>query len=102
MPVPGKGNFFLESLAKTGAADKYQIYGQCGLDYGAEWYHGKITELDTSFTAPTYARKIYVAGGTLSGVSLDEGATVAIDGAVTVTNTEETPLFTSEVTGEEV
>ncbi len=52
MPVPGKGNFFLESLAKVGAADKYQIYGQCGLDYGAEWLHGKITGLDTTFTRP--------------------------------------------------
>ena len=52
MPVPGKGNFFLESLAKTGASDKYQIYGQCGLDYGAEWLHGKITGLDTTFTKP--------------------------------------------------
>lgn len=105
MPVPGKGNFFLESLAKTGAADKYQIYGQCGLDYGAEWYHGKITALDTSFTAPTYSKKIYVAGGTLSGVAITgnvglvSGTVVGIDGAVTVTNTDETPLFTSEVTG---
>lgn len=52
MDVPGKGNFFLEPLAKTGAADKYQIYGQCGLDYGAEWYHGKITGLETTFTRP--------------------------------------------------
>lgn len=52
MPVPGKGNFFLEPLSKVGAADKYQIYGQCGLDYGAEWYHGKITGLDTTFTRP--------------------------------------------------
>ena len=52
MPVPDKGNFFLEPLAKVGAADKYQIYGQCGLDYGAEWLHGKITGLDTTFTKP--------------------------------------------------
>ena len=103
MPIPNKGNFFLEPLAKTGAADNYQIYGQCGLDYGAEWYHGKITGLGTSFTAPTYAHKIYVAGGTLSGVSLadeteisikgsvglDEDATVAVSGAVEVTGTVE-------------
>ena len=26
-PVPGKGNFFLEELAKTGAGEKYQIFG---------------------------------------------------------------------------
>lgn len=65
MPVPGKGNFFLEPLAKTGAADKYQIYGQLGLDYGAEWYHAKITGLKTTFTAPAYSKKVYVSGGTI-------------------------------------
>lgn len=65
MPVPAKGNFFLEPLAKTGAADNYQIYGQCGLDYGAEWYHGKVTGLSTTFTAPEYSKKVYVAGGTV-------------------------------------
>ena len=27
-PVPGKGNFFEEELAKQGASDKIQIYGQ--------------------------------------------------------------------------
>ncbi len=55
-----EGNFFLEPLAKSGAADKYQIYGQAGLDYGAEWYHGKITGLGTSFTAPEYSKKVFV------------------------------------------
>ena len=66
MPVPGKGNFFREDLAKTGASEKYQIYGQVGLDYGVEFYHGKITGLDTTFTAPTYSRKVFVAGGSLT------------------------------------
>lgn len=36
-PVPGKGNFFLEELAKTGAGEKYQLFGQIGLDHGPEW-----------------------------------------------------------------
>lgn len=58
MDVPGKGNFFLESLAKTGAADKYQIYGQLGLDYGCEWYHGKITGLKNTFDAPDGSVKV--------------------------------------------
>jgi hypothetical protein len=40
--TPGKGNFFYEELAKTGAADKGQIFGQAGLDYGAEFLHGKL------------------------------------------------------------
>lgn len=51
-PTPGKGNFFLEELAKVGAGTKYQIFGQLGLDYGPEWYHGKFTGISTGFTAP--------------------------------------------------
>lgn len=51
-PVPGKGNFFLEPLAKTGAGEKYQLFGQIGLDHGPEWYHAKFTGISTTFTAP--------------------------------------------------
>ena len=58
-PIPGKGNFFLEPLAKTGAGQKYQIFGQIGLDHGPEWFHGKFTGISTSFTAPTYSRSVY-------------------------------------------
>lgn len=47
MPIPGKGNFFWEPLAKVGAGDKGQLYGTAGLDYGPEWYHAKITGLST-------------------------------------------------------
>ena len=71
-PVPGKGNFFLEPLAKVGAGEKYQLFGQIGLDHGPEWYHGKFTGISTEFTAPTYSRSVYVAnaadfpGGTAS------------------------------------
>lgn len=60
-PVPGKGNFFLEQLAKTGAGEKYQLFGQIGLDHGPEWYHGKFTGISTEFTAPTYSRSVFVA-----------------------------------------
>lgn len=67
LPVPGKGNMFLEPLAKKGAADEYQLYGQMGLDYGAEWYHGKMTGLATTFTAPDYAMKVYQVNGTGTG-----------------------------------
>lgn len=59
MIVPGKGNFFRELLAKTGAGEKYQIFGQFGLDYANELYHGKITGLSTTFTKPE-GRKVYV------------------------------------------
>lgn len=42
------GYLFYESLAKTGAGSTGQIYGQIGLDYAIERYHGKITGLATS------------------------------------------------------
>lgn len=48
LPVPNKGVLFYEELDRTGAAEKGQIYGQMGLDYGPEEYHGVITGLSTS------------------------------------------------------
>lgn len=48
MPIPGKGNFFWESLSKTGAGETGQLFGTAGLDYGPEWYHGKITGLNAA------------------------------------------------------
>ena len=47
-PVPGKGNFFLEQLAKTGASETYQIFGQAGLDHGPEWMSAKFTNISTA------------------------------------------------------
>ena len=46
--IPGKGELFLEPLAKTGAAEKSQLYGEWGLQYGPERYHGTITGTTTS------------------------------------------------------
>lgn len=43
LDVPGKGRFFAEPLAKTGAADKVQLYGEIGLNYGLEKHHAKVT-----------------------------------------------------------
>lgn len=40
LEVPGKGVFFEEPLAKTGASDDVQIYGEIGLAYGNELAHG--------------------------------------------------------------
>lgn len=65
-PVPDKGNFFLEPLSKVGAGEKYQIFGQMGLDHGPEWYHGKFTGISTTFEAPKYSRSVYVAGGSIN------------------------------------
>ena len=48
LPVPGKGILFYEELSKTGAAEKGQIYGQLGIDYGPEEFHGTITGLKTT------------------------------------------------------
>jgi hypothetical protein len=48
MPIPGKGHFFTEPLAKTGAYDQVQVYGEIGLEYGPEQYHGLVTAI----TAP--------------------------------------------------
>jgi len=49
MPVfletPGKGVFFAEPLAKTGAFDAVQLYGEIGLKYGAETSHGVLRGL---------------------------------------------------------
>lgn len=40
LSIPGKGVLFEEELAKTGASDKTQIYGEIGLEYGNEAAHG--------------------------------------------------------------
>lgn len=49
--IPGKGVLFAEPLAKIGASDRVQIYGEIGLKYGNERKHGKITGFSTA--APT-------------------------------------------------
>lgn len=46
-PVPDKGNFFYEELAKSGASEDGQIFGQFGLDHGPAFMHGTITGLAT-------------------------------------------------------
>lgn len=45
LETPDKGHFFAEPLAKTGATDRVQIYGEVGLAYGNEKAHGKLTGL---------------------------------------------------------
>ncbi|MGW8988715.1 SU10 major capsid protein [Streptomyces zhihengii] len=46
--IPGKGHFFAEPLARTGAKDRTQLYGEVGLNYGNQRCHGKITNLTTT------------------------------------------------------
>jgi len=43
--IPGKGLLFTEPLAKTGSSEKYQLYGEIGLEYGPERYHALIKDL---------------------------------------------------------
>jgi uncharacterized membrane protein len=45
LETPGKGHFFAEPLAKTGASDDTQLYGEVGLAYGNEKSHGLLTGL---------------------------------------------------------
>lgn len=45
LAIPGKGVLFEEQLAKTGATDKTQIYGEIGLKWGAESHHGVLRGL---------------------------------------------------------
>lgn len=51
MPIPGKGHFFLEPLAKSGSYDRQQLYGEIGLRYGPEGWHGKVVDFDGGATA---------------------------------------------------
>ncbi|MEU1454415.1 SU10 major capsid protein [Streptomyces avermitilis] len=43
--IPSKGVMFEEPLAKTGASDEVQIYGEVGLKYGNEKAHAVMTGL---------------------------------------------------------
>jgi len=45
LEIPGKGFLFQEPLAKVGAAERTQIYGEIGLEYGSEAAHGKIIRM---------------------------------------------------------
>ena len=60
LEIPGKGHFFVEPLAKTGASDKVQIYGEIGLEYGDQKAHALLT------VAPAAASTVKVTGVTLS------------------------------------
>jgi hypothetical protein len=45
LAIPGRGVMFEEELAKVGAADNTQIYGEVGLKYGHEASHGLLRGL---------------------------------------------------------
>ena len=45
--VPGNGILFYEELAKVGASETGQIYGQIGFDHGPAFAHGRLYGLAT-------------------------------------------------------
>ena len=47
MPIPEKGIIFAEPLSKAGATDKWQMYGELGIDYVNEIFVGSIDDLST-------------------------------------------------------
>ena len=51
--VPGKGNFYVQEMAKTGFGTKYSVLGQIGLDHGPEWMHAKFTNIKTTYDRPS-------------------------------------------------
>lgn len=50
LPIPGKGHFFLEPLAKSGSYDRQQLYGEIGLRYGPQGWHAKVIDFDGGAT----------------------------------------------------
>lgn len=95
LEIPGKGHFFVEPLAKTGASDKVQIYGEIGLEYGDQKAHALLT------VAPAAASTVKVTGVTLNkktaavkvGATNTVAAQVVPDGATNkkVTWASDTP-----------
>lgn len=78
LEIPGKGHFFVEPLAKTGASDKVQIYGEIGLEYGDQKAHALLT------VAPAAASTVKVTGVTLNKktASVKVGATNTVTAQV--------------------
>ncbi len=98
--VPGKGNFFIEELAKTGAGKKKQIFGQMGLDHGPEWYSAKIKNLSTVMpTDKDMARRVFAvssdASGEAAGTLEDLTVTSAEGSATGDTRITVSPALTS-------
>ena len=82
--TPGKGNFFLEELAKTGAGTKKQIFGQIGLDHGPEWYSAKITGLSAALpTDDDMARKVFQVTKSTPAADLSTLTVTSVAGTAT-------------------
>lgn len=94
--VPGKGNFFLEELAKVGAGTKKQIFGQIGLDHGPEWYSAKITNLSMRTPHDEDMARRYVQVSASAPAELGALTVQSVAGtAVGATKLTVTPALTS-------
>lgn len=71
-PTPGKGNFYLEELAKVGAGTKYQIFGQVGLDHGPEWFSAKFTGISAELPSGNPSQSVVVANTAANPVPTSE------------------------------
>lgn len=45
LEIPQKGLLFVEELARVGSSRKFQLYGEMGLEYGPELYHGLLADI---------------------------------------------------------
>lgn len=72
--VPGKGVLFEEQLAKVGASDRVQIYGQIGLAHGPAFLHGAITGVKSEGT-----KKVYTLGGLPTGQVLNKDVSELVE-----------------------
>lgn len=45
LEIPEKGLLFVEEMPEQGAARRWQLYGEIGLEYGPETFHGLLTDL---------------------------------------------------------
>lgn len=48
LSIPGKGDVFVEPKPATGSSWNFMLYGEIGLEYGPEQWHGAITGLADS------------------------------------------------------
>jgi len=96
-PVNGR-NFWVEPLAKQGAGDRWQIFGQIGLDHGPEWYHGKITNLSNVFTKPSGVR-VKITNTDTNPVPTKITNIDANPIPTKITNTDANPVPTKEIGG---
>lgn len=67
-PIPGKGFFFYEELAKVGASEQGHIYGEWGVDLGPCEVHGLIEGVADTTEPTRGGTAVYVVNANEIGV----------------------------------